>query len=183
MLLSELVRSPIRAGENYRGICLGVGISLKNYSIKYLLCATQADGKPDFAVKFSAISSIQNGIRLSALRPVQPNACVKIFFDLPVYTHDGIYLGVIADGELQGYSLTRFITDRKIEFSPADIACARDALLLRKKQAFPLGQRIPAPLLSLFKSRDNIVTKSVLKQAAQQGELIKLTLSLPPFQK
>jgi hypothetical protein len=52
---------------------------------------------------------------------------------------------------------------------------------LRKEQPFPIGQRIPAPLLFDFSSHTPIVTKPLLKEAVKQGKLIQFTLSLPPF--
>ena len=43
-------------------------------------------------------------------------------------------------------------------------------------------QRIPAPLLSSFTDKSEaLVTKPILRVAIRNKSLIKLTLSLPPF--
>ena len=40
MLLSELTKKAVYSGQNLRGVCLGIGISLKSQTVKYLLCAS-----------------------------------------------------------------------------------------------------------------------------------------------
>ena len=65
--------------------------------------------------------------------------------------------------------------------NPSIFGCS-DAVILRKEQAYPLGQRIPAPILPLITEKyEPVVTRAVLRNATAKRTLVKLTLSLPPF--
>lgn len=186
MFLSDITEKNVYAGKNdeARGVCRGVGISLKSRAIKYLLCSCSPVPKSpttDFSVNVSAVLHIDGGIRLSKLRPVFPKNCARIFIGCPVYSYDGAFLGKITDLELENLTATRLFTDNAVYPASAILACA-DAVILRKEQPFPLGQRIPAPILSsVCDKEETLITKSVLKSAIAKGGLIKLTLSLPPF--
>ena len=179
MLLSQLVDKPLYVGNSVRGYCRGVGLSLKSYSVKYLLCASAPTLRSaDFAVSAASAVCEQDGIQLSRLRSVFPKSCARIFLGLPVFSVDGAFLGNLSDIELDGLSAVAIHTTRNACFPVSAIAACSDAVLLRKEQVYPLGQRIPAPFLSL---NCHLVTKQVLRQAIQEKSLIKLTLSLPPF--
>ena len=182
MFLSELQNSAVFVGNTQRGVCLGIGISLKNQAVKYLLCAsnTALSNATDFSVNVSAVETIDTHIILSRLRPVFPKNCAKLFIGLPVYAFDGAFLGNLQDVEIHGFSATRLFTDSACYPITAVCACA-DAVILRKDQPFPIGQRIPAPALFPFSSNASLVTKPLLKEAVKQGKLIAFTLSLPPF--
>lgn len=185
MLLSQLLHKRVFVGKTPRGTIAGITFSLKNYAVKHLLCSLRDTFLPplqcyDFAINFPAVN-FTGDITLKKLHPVLPRAQAKLFLGLPVYTHDGIFLGELADGEWRDFTLTRLTTDKHHEFAPSDIAVCRDALFLRKKHPFPLGQRVPSPLLSSLRTAESTVTKPLLRRAIQQGALIKLTLSLPPF--
>ena len=189
MLLSELVNQKIYVGKRERGICRGVGISGKNYTVKYLLCAEKvgtADFSSDFCVRATSIEGVEQspleGIFLSRLRPVYPQNCLKLFLSQPIYTAEGAFLGNMQDAELQNFTLTRIFTDRDTAYSALSIAACSDALILRKEQPFPIGQRIPAPVVSIISDKkEGVLTKPLLRSAMQKGVLIRLTLSLPPF--
>ena len=195
MFLSQFIGKPVLVNGETRGVCLGVGLSLKSYAVKYLFCssvgnsanvggasAASVDPVPDFAVSTAAVCELGNAIRLTHLRTVCPKACVRVFPRRPVYSADGAFLGALADLELRDYVATRLFTDRNVSFPVSAIAVCADAVFLRKDQPYPLGQRIPAPLLSLVSDKkDGLVTRPVLRGAIEKGALVKLTLSLPPF--
>ncbi len=163
----------------HRGYCVGLGISLKSFTVKYLLCSlSKEQSTPDFAVKFTAVENLeQDKIHLSVLRPVLPKSCAKIFYDMPIYTQTGIFCGKVKQIEIEGSSFSRLFTENT-EFFATEISACADAVILRKTQPYPLGQRIPAYNKQV---NSGIVTKGVLRSAIQKNELIKLTLSLAPF--
>lgn len=183
MLLSDLIGKNICVGNAVRGICRGVGISPKNFSVKYLLCAKSLQSSViDFSVGISSVREVGKEILLSRLRSVFPKSCDKIFLGQPIYLNEGVYLGALSDAELQSFSLTRLFTDRGESYSAVSVVACSDAIILRKEQVYPLGQCIPAPVVSKISDKnDRIVTRSVLKNARKNGTLIRLTLSLPPF--
>jgi hypothetical protein len=159
-----------------------VGISLKTHAVKYLLCANQPSARAQFALPVSAVVSIDESVALSRMRPVLPKNCACLFIGLPVYAYDGAYLGKITELEIKNFIATIFYTDTGFDFPVSVIAACSDAVLLKKEQVYPLGQRIPAPFLSKISSKaDGVITKPILRLAIQQSSLVKLTLSLPPF--
>lgn len=182
MFLSDLRNRPVVVNDKQRGVCQGIGISLKNQAVKYLLCASNTTlvNATDFSINVSAVDELYPQIRLSRLRPVFPKSCAKLFLDLPIYSFDGGFLGELKDVELQNFTATRLFTEHTWYPISAILACS-DALILRKEQPFPIGQRIPAPFLFHFSNESNIVTKALLKEAAKSGKLIAFTLSLAPF--
>ena len=182
MFLSHLVNKEIYTGKTPRGVCLGVGISLKNQAVKYLLCANAPNARAQFAVPVSAVERVAETIQLSRLRPVLPKNCVCLFPDIPIYAYDGTFLGNVVDLEMTEFVATVLYTDGNEDFPASAIAACADAVLLKKEQPYPLGQRIPAPFLPLFTDKaDGVVSKPLLRSAIRKNTLIKLTLSLPPF--
>lgn len=182
MLLSDLIGKPVVVAATARGVCLGVGISLKNYAVKYLLCSSAPNrDKVDFCVNVSAVEKIGDALFLHRLRPVFPKNCAQITKNLPVFSYDGSFLGSLLDLEIQNFTTTRLITSKKV-FPITALAACSDAVILRKEQPFPLGQRVPAPLVSSFSDKkEQLVTKPLLRAAIEKRALVKLTLSLPPF--
>lgn len=183
MKLSQLNEKSIYVGKVFRGVCRGVALSLKSQSVKYLLCAsTQTQTATDFSVGVSAVTEIGDSILLSRLRPCYPKNCAKISLGLPVYSFEGGYLGTVADLDLNDFVATKLYTDRGDVIPLTSIFACSDAVILRKEQAYPLGQRIPAPLLSTVTDKSEaLVTKPILRTAIRNKSLIKLTLSLSPF--
>ncbi len=183
MFLKDIVNKQILVGGSVQGICRGVGISLKTCAVKYLLCAsTPSQSAPDFAVSISSVESVTDEIRLTRLRAVYPKSCAKIFLGSPVYSFEGGYLGKVDDLQMQSFIATYLYTDRKERFPVTFLYACLDAVILKKEQPYPLGQRIPAPLLSLVDGKkETLVTKPVLRTAIQRRALVNLTLSLPPF--
>ncbi len=183
MLLSELIGKNICVGKTVRGVCRGIGISPKNFAVKYLLCAKSAQSQAvDFSVGISAVDEIGDDIYLSRLRSVFPKNCDKIFLNQPVYLNEGVFLGNLADVELVSMTATRLFTDRGTTHSALSIVACSDAVILKKEQTFPLGQRVPAPVvLKISDKNEAVVTRALLKNAMKNGALIRLTLSLSPF--
>lgn len=184
MLLSQLVDKPVQVGKTVRGYCRGVGFSLKNFSIKYLFCSrSPTEQNYDFAFSAAAVTGVENAVSLSRLRCVLPKSRARFYLGLPVFSSDGKYLGKLIDVEIENFVCLTLYTDRKESFpATAVIACA-DAVILRTEMLFPLGQRIPAPLLLQMQTQnERLITKKVLRRAIENKALIKLTLSLPLFQ-
>ena len=184
MLLSDISNKTISVNTTPRGVCRGIGLSLKSHAVRYLLCASThaQDNAIDFSVNGSAVTKISDTIQLSRLRATFPRNCVKIFIGRPVYSFDGIFLGNVEDLEIRDFIATRLFTDRGEIYPITSVTACSDAVILKKEQPYPLGQRIPAPLLYLYTDKaDSVVTKPILRGAIQKGALIKLTLALPPF--
>jgi len=183
MNLSTLHEKNVFVGKALRGVCRGVAISLTSQAVKYLLCASSpTQSSVDFAVSTTAVSEIGQDILLSRLRPSYPKNCAKISIGLPVYAFDGGHLGFVSDLEIRNFFATRLFTDRGDVFPITSVFACSDAVILRKEQPYPIGQRIPATLLPVVTDKtDGVVTKPVLRTAIAKGTLVKLTLSLPPF--
>ena len=185
MFLSDLIQKEITVGKTVRGVCVGLGVSLKNYAVKYLLCSTRTATNPDapmadFAVNLSAVEYFdEQKIQLSRLRAVFPKNCAKLFLSKPVFSDEGLYMGTVCDVEMQNFVLVRLYTDKNVALPFTAVAAYADGVLLRKKQPYPIGERIPAP--SVLQNNEQIVTKPLLKTAIENGKLIRLTLSLAPF--
>ena len=182
MLLSELIEKQIIVQKQPRGVVKGVGISLKTHAVIYLLCAESAASRPLFALSANAVSDFDESIVLPRLRPLLPKQCACIFLGLPVYSYEGAFLGNVTDLAMQNLTASTLFTDQNAAIPIACVAACSDALLLKKEQAYPLGQRVPAPMLSSVSEKTgDVVTKPILRAAIEKKSLIKLTLALPPF--
>lgn len=183
MKLTDLQNKNIYVGKTLRGSCRGVALSLKSHAVKYLLGAsTPTQTSPDFSVGVSSILEIEEDIHLSRLRPSYPKNCAKISIGLPVYSFEGGFLGTVADLECKDFIATHVITHDEERFPITSVVACSDAVILRKEPPYPLGQRIPAPLLPIVTDKSEaLVTKPILRAAIQKRALVKLTLSLPPF--
>ncbi len=182
MLLKDITNREIVVGKSVKGYCRGVGISLKSHAVKYLLCASASTASADFAVSASSVAMVGEQIALSSLRPLLPKSCAKVFVGNPVYSFEGAYLGKITDLAMEGFTATYLFTDQEETYPVSAVTASQDAILLKREQPFPLGQRIPAPLLVHFtEKKDGLITKPVLRSAIEQGRLVRLTLALPPF--
>ena len=183
MKLTDLSDKSIYTGKTFQGVCRGVGLSLKSHAVRYLLCASSpTQSGTDFSVGVNAVTEVQDSILLSRLRPASPKGCAKIAVGLPVYSFEGGFLGTVADLDVYDFTATTLYTDRGESYPVTSIFACSDAVILRKEQPFPLGQRIPAPILPLLTEKnDGVVTKPILRAAISKSALIKLTLSLPPF--
>ncbi len=180
MFLSAITDKEIVSGATKKGICRGVGVSLKSHAVKYLLCAS--DGDTDFSVSASAVERVDEQITLSSLRPLFPKRCARIFIGRPVYSFDGAYLGKVVDLEIREFIATNLFTDQNERYPINAVFACRDAVIIKKEQPYPLGQRVPTPILPLFtEKKDAVVSKQILRTAIEKGKLISLTLSLAPF--
>ncbi len=183
MKLSNLYEKNVYAGKTLRGVCRGVAISLNSQAVKYLLCASSpTQTSTDFAVSAASVTEIGQDILLSRLRPSYPKNCAKISIGLPVYSFEGGHLGSVTDLEIRDFIATQLYTDRGDVFPITSVFACSDAVILRKEQPYPIGQRIPASMLPIVTDKtEGVVTKPLLRAAIAKGALIKLTLSLPPF--
>lgn len=182
MFLTDYLGKTVLVNKQPRGVCLGLGFSLKSQAVKCLLCASTPQKKPDFAIAFSAVTAVEDCVSLSRLRSVLPKNCARIAVGNPVYSYDGDFLGRITDAELKDGALLRLFSDRDEQFPATAIFACNDAVILRKEQPYPIGQRIPAPVICQINDKtDGFVTRPILRTAIRNGTLIKLTLSLPPF--
>ncbi len=182
MFLNDLVNKEIFSKNVFKGVCRGVGISLKTQAVKYLLCASSDGTTTDFSISTASVENIGERIMLNALRPIFPKRCIRIFPDMPTYSYDGSYLGKVYNLEMRDFVATRLFTDENGVYPITAIVACQDALILKAEQAYPLGQRIPTPALPLVtEKKDALVTKPILRAAIRKGALVKLTLSLPPF--
>ena len=181
MKLTNLIGKSVYAGPKRKGVCNGVGVALKSGAVKYLFCSATS-GRTEFCVNVSSIEEFDEEIYLSHLRPVFPKNAAKIILGLPVYTDEGVFLGNVQDMEMDAFTALHLETDLGERLPCAYIAACTDAILLRKKPPYPIGQRIPAPMvLDIFQNEGAIVNRSNLRKAIEKGALIKLTLSLAPF--
>ncbi len=182
MYLSHLTNKEIYTGNAPKGVVRGVGVSLKSHAVKYLLCSSLGGTSVDFSVSANAVERVDEGVRLSTLRPLVPKNCARVFIGRPVYAFDGAYLGKIIDLEMQNFTATHLFTDQNAAYPVTSVTASADAVLLKREQLFPLGQRIPAPVLfRVSDKKSSVVTKQILRAAIEKGELIRLTLSLSPF--
>ncbi len=182
MQLKELTNKEIIVGKKRKGYCRGVAISLKTHAVKYLLCSTSQNAEADFAISVNSVKEVGEQILLTSARPLLPRNCAKVFIGRPVYSAEGLYLGKITDLALRDFTATYLFTDQEEVYPVNAVIASQDALLLKREQPFPLGSRIPAPLLFLYtEKKDGLVTKPVLRTAMGQGTLVRLTLALPPF--
>ena len=181
MLLSQLVGKKIYSAGKIRGICRGVGIQVKSRAVKYLIC-TDVEKERELFLSMSAIKEISpSGICLRSFRPTAPQSVSRFFSSRPVYEETGKYLGIAVDLEIQNSFAVSLTTDTGAVYSAYCITAVSDAILLKRRLVFPLGEKIPQELYTQTKSP--VVSKGVLKQAIDDGQLIRLTLSLPLFSK
>lgn len=179
MFLSELVGKKIYSAGKIRGICRGVGLTVKSRAVKYLICVDIASERELF-LSLNAIAEIsENGIRLKAFRPTAPQSISRLFSSRPVYDETGEYLGIVVDLEIENGVATALITDTGSVYSAYSLTAVSDAVLLKRRLSFPLGEKTPA----FFKRQTGVpvLSKALLKHAIEKGELIRLTLALPLF--
>ncbi len=185
MLLTEFIGTPVFVGEKQRGVIQGVFLSPKSKAVKYLLFSLQTSAQPPIAISVSAIERIDNsGLFLKQMRSTLPKNALLFKKDCPVYAANGAYLGSACNLELFNLTATAIFTENTA-FPATSILAIGDAVLLRTDEPYPIGQRIPAPVLSSFcdlPQSSLLVNRSILKNAIKKGKLIELTLSLPPFQ-
>lgn len=187
MLLSQLIGKHVYCGSCRRGIVLGVGVNVKNGAVKYLLCAKDEklslkSKQTDFAIALTTVLSIGTDIVLSKLRTLYPKACAKLFLHSPAYTNNGVYLGMVEDGEMEYFTMQNLLLDDNTVYPFTAVTAISDALIFKKVPPYPIGQRIPAPTLAQIGMQNvTSVSRALLKKSIEKGQLISLTLSLEPF--
>lgn len=142
MLLSEIVGKNVYSGKAVRGICRGVCLSLKSRAVKYLLCSREPaqNDYTEFSVGVNCIDTVAENVFLKRLRPAVPKNCVRFFTGRPIYSEEGLYLGITADLVMEEFTATKLIADTGKTYSAAAIAALGDAVILRKEPVFPLGR-------------------------------------------
>jgi hypothetical protein len=155
-----------------RGVCLGVYISKKSGVVKYLFCAIDDD--KTLVVPASSIEErIETGaIYLKNLRTVLPTQAIRLTPFLPVYSIEGKYLGRLNGLISENLTVQKLIVGEK-KYPSLSIGAVSDALLLTNL-TYPLGE--------WSKEEESNVSRKILKSKIHQGELIRFTLSLPPFE-
>lgn len=181
MLLTSLIGKPITVDKTPRGFCVGLGIAKKTGKLKYLLCSEEENGQTTFAVPYNLLIAVRHDVlQLSKLRAVLPKQYAPIYSALPVYDVKGKHLGELENAEWTNETVDcLFVNGKRLPFYC--VSALSDAVLVNPISRFPLGQPIPFPYLEEKRLSQNVVTKSVLKQAVQSQSLIRLTLSLAPF--
>ena len=185
MLLSELVGKNVYSGKRLCGVCRGIGLSLRSRAVKYLFCSDDSYKRSysDFFVSIKNVLSVSDGIRLKRLRAAAPSSAVRFFTGKPIYSEDGVYLGIVSNLVIENFYASKLITDAGQSYSAAAIAALNDAVILKKQPNFPLG----GCLLEEVAMGDNVLSqglpvgKATLRSAIENGKLIRLTTSLAPF--
>lgn len=189
MYVSTLVGKRVFSRSAERGVCVGVGVSLKTFVVKYLFYQPLHErANVLFALPFARVCAA-DGLCLQAdgVRALSPKGCAPFRLRLPVFTAEGVAVGQVADlsiteGQDGEYRAEFMVLDGGKTIAADEIAVYADAVLLKKSRPYPLGQRIPAPILSLFSDKNQpFVSKAALRRAVERNDLIKFTLSLPPF--
>ncbi len=186
MLLSEIVGKNVYSGKALRGVCRGVCLSLKSRAVKYLLCSSGPvqNDYTEFSVGIGCIGEVEDAVILKRLRTAIPRNCVRFFTGRPVYSEEGVYLGITSDLVMENFTATKLVTDTGKTYSTAAIAALGDAVILRKEPLFPLGARvtkdIPAEPVPIREG--TLVNRGTLRAAMASGRLIRLTSSLLPLE-
>ena len=168
-----IITKTIHLNDAPRGICCALGVSLKTGLIKYLYCKT--DDGAEFAINATALTSVTPfSLLCSTLRPVIPKNAVKLFLGQPVYASTGKFLGNLTAVKQDCLRILSLTTSQKCTFPLQCVGACNDAIILRKKLPYPLGQRVHTPT-------KQCVTRPLLRTAIAQNELIQFTLSLAPF--
>ena len=153
-----------------RGVCLGVYLSKKTGEVKYLFCSVDDD--KSLVVPVGAIEEfLTNGIYLKNLRTALPTQCIRLTPFLPVYSVFGKYMGRLNGFETENLTITKLIVGEE-KYPSLAIYAVSDALLLNVPN-YPIGE--------WSKEEESNVSKKLLKSKIRDGELIRFTLSLPPF--
>lgn len=159
-------------GYEKRGVCLGVYVSKKTGLIKSLLCSI--DDEKTVHIPMSQMERIDEKtgeIYFKNLRTAIPNQCVRLTPFLPVYSNEGRYLGRL-DGVLtEGITVTKLIVGKR-KYPVCAIDGVSDVAILKP---------VPYPLGEWSKTEEQNVSRKLLKEKIGRGELIRFTLSLPPF--
>ncbi len=190
MFLTQIIDLPVRVSNVTRGKVKNACFSLKTGELKYLICApTDEQTQADFTVTFSSVVSLEDDVTLKRLTPVIAKNCVSLPLFSPVYDEQAKLLGELTDAKIENGVVTELIIDYDKRYPAHLLLASKDVVILRKKPPYPIGQRVPAPVLLRFQqqktpqSSADRVTKAFLKATIKKGELIKTTLALAPFYK
>lgn len=184
MLLSSILGKKLYENGKDRGVCDGVFLSTKSRAIKYLSCRAADNLATPFCLSFSHVDYVTDVVRLKKFCIALPDKCEKFVLNLPVYDDNGIFLGNALDMEIEGQTAIYLLLSGNKRIPATLISSCHDAVILKKSPLFPLSQRIPAQSISFLGEQYNqekFVTKKTLQSASKKGNLIKFTLSLPPF--
>ena len=176
MFLNNVIGKPLIFRQKPQHICIGVALEKKSGKLKYLICLNEVQ-RTEFALPFNSVLSITNSaILISSLRSAIMKNVYVIKRELPVYSTQGEYVGILEDACLFQNRITALIINNK-RYPYERITGVLDAILLSPAPLYPLGQRIPAP----NEYNTEVVNKHTLKKVINDNKLIPFTLSLPPF--
>ncbi|MBQ9729358.1 MAG: PRC-barrel domain-containing protein [Clostridia bacterium] len=168
---------PLLVNNEPKGEITGVYLSKKYPEIKAVRCRLTAGETA--CVSWVGARIEDNGACFQRLRATLPQNFIKLSRGLPIYDEKGALLGVLNDLIVQNNMVLFFVTQEGNRYPYSMLKAVKDALILRKKTVFPLGEPLPAPLQR--KNASPFVSKRTLENAVKKGELIQLTLSLSPF--
>ena len=167
-----------KKGEEFyyekRGVCFGVYVAKKTGTVKFLLCSLDDDKTATLPVgAVEHIHESSGDLYLKNLRTaLPPDQYVRLTPFLPVYSCEGKYLGRLDDLFSEGFTVTKLAVGKE-KYPAVFIDGASDALLL-KSMPYPIGE---------WSKREEIgVSRKLLKEKIKRGELIRFTLTLPPFE-
>lgn len=182
MLLSQILSKSIELRDKTCATAIAIGVSSKNFTIKYIFCGNIENTAPQFVLNYSALQTITPiSLRFAPTRPVIPKSCFILVLQKSVYSQKGEFIGFLENANIENGVLTQLFIDKNV-YSPSEIFAVSDVIILKKSSPFPLGQRIPAPHEYPFcTEKDTLVNKRILRGALENGKIIKLTLSLSPF--
>ena len=170
---SEIYAKRIRNGEyemQFQGHCIGVFISKTTGEIKRLIC--QLPSGVNVCLPASSIDTIINGkIFVKNMTTSLPTNRFLLTPNLPVYSSNADYLGVLSDVEVRSNTVNKLIVGEK-KYPAAALNTVQDAVFL-KPTVYPVGEWANTEKAN--------VTGKLLKEKIRQGSLIGFTLSLSPF--
>lgn len=173
----QILGKNIYVNDEVKGLVTGVYLSKKYPFIKQLSCRLLTG--EEFCISALGVVLDNKGVRFDKLRASIPGDYIKLTKGAPIYDEKGVFLDALQNVEIKDGLLLSFVgqKEKRYPYSAAKAVC--DAVILGKKPLFPLGEPLPAPLKQ--KNSSPFVKKSTLISALKKGELIKLTLSLSPF--
>ena len=166
MFLHDLEGKNIHTAKKIHGICKGVAVRIKSQKIHYLYCENTS--KQTFFLPVSTIKGVEEeGIILKKFLPSSASLPV-LQSQKPVYLQEGVFLGLVEDLAIENWKITKIILENE-RYSSLCMVALGDALFLKKAPPFPIG--------SITKTGE-LVTRTLLKKAIEEGCLISLTTSL-----
>ena len=173
-----LIGQNVFVNNEIKATVLGVYLAKKYPAVKQLHCKLLSG--EEFCLSLNGATVDDTGVHVQKLRACLPCDYVKLTRGVPIYDEKGVLQGVLSNVEVKNGVPVSFIGQNGIRYPYSMLKSAADALILKKKPTFPLGE----PIHSYTKDKNAypFVSKKTLTNAIKKGELVKLTLSLSPFE-